>query len=82
MSRWLSGHHNMAAATKIRLSFVLIALTLALALVATGLASVVFSVDFFVSTALRFLAIILIIARMALYIGYRRFRRNRLISDD
>jgi hypothetical protein len=72
MARMLS----LSVTTKITLSFVLIALTLTLSLIATGLAPIMTRVDFVLSTAFRFLTILLIIALMALYIRYRSFRRE------
>ena len=75
-TRLMAHMRSLAVTTKITLSFVLIALTLTLSLVATGVAPIMIRVDFVVSTALRFLAIILIIALTALYIRYRSFRRE------
>ena len=72
MARMLS----LAVTTKITMSFILIALTLTLSLFAIGLAPIMTRVDFVVGTALRFLAILLIIALLALYIRYRSFRRE------
>lgn len=73
---------SLGVTTKITLSFILIALTLTLSLFATGLAPIIAHVDFVVSTALRFLAIILIIAIIALYFRYRSFRRVTLARND
>lgn len=66
----------LAVTTKITLSYILIALTLTLSLVATGIAPIMTRVDFVVGTALRFLAIILIIVLAALCIRFRSFRRE------